>query len=80
VPVPPGVRVSRLAWRVAFSRYALRERAVPVEIVEREGGFHVSGAGATLCLAPTEFVDAVSARFFAGDAGLLGLLRVLVAT
>ncbi len=80
VPVPPCARASRLAWRVAFSRYALRERAVPVEVVEREGSFQVSGAGESLWLAPAEFVDAVSARFFAGDGGLRGLLPVLVTT
>jgi len=74
VPVPGEEQPDRLAWRYAFSRYAVRERALPLEVLstgsigELSARVSVSSGGVTLSLPPEDFVAAVSARLALPDA------------
>ncbi|HLL33503.1 maleylpyruvate isomerase family mycothiol-dependent enzyme [Streptomyces sp.] len=64
VPVPDEDRAERLAWRFAFSRYAVEERGVPVSLDVHEGTntISVSDETARVTLTDEQFVAAVSQR------------------
>lgn len=68
VPVPEEERAERLAWRFAFSRYAVEEREVPVSVDLRdaeqgtEQTVVVRDETAEVTLTPEQFVAAVSQR------------------
>ncbi|MBB5794816.1 maleylpyruvate isomerase family mycothiol-dependent enzyme [Streptomyces caelestis] len=64
VPVPAEDRAERLAWRFAFSCFAVEERRVPVslDVHDGTGTISVSDETAQLTLTAEQFVAAVSQR------------------
>jgi uncharacterized protein (TIGR03083 family) len=62
VPVEPGERAARLAWRVRFSRVALREYQRPAEVEPTAGGHLVRLQGLQATLSDEDFMEAAAGR------------------
>lgn len=77
VPVPDPDRAGRLAWRLAFSKFALQEVEKPVEVESVDGTQTVRTAGRELTLSDHDFVEAVTARLKTIDDDWQQALRAL---
>jgi uncharacterized protein (TIGR03083 family) len=62
VPVDLAEEPGRTAWRTRFGRFALEERAAPVQITEIDGHYRVDFGRRRAKLSPAEFVAATTGR------------------
>ena len=77
VAIPESERLKRLAWRLAFSKVALREAEKPVEVENRDGKVLVRFEGDETLLSDADFVEAVAARLKTISPKLQDALRAL---
>jgi len=62
VPVEAAESADRLAWRAAFSRFALAEADRPVSVEARDGDNRVRAGDEGVVLSDADLVEAVAAR------------------
>jgi hypothetical protein len=77
VPIADGERADRLAWRLAFSTFAVGEAEKPAQVRTAGEKVTVKAGGKEATLSPSDFVEAVSGRLKTIDQELQDALRAL---